>query len=179
MLQMRYLISLSALGLFLFGACRSTYPETPDRLQTSYPRLNKQLQGLVNVDSFTISPAEATQLPEAVYLDARERVEYDVSHLPDARYIGFGTLDTTTLRSLSSATPLVVYCTVGYRSERIARELRMLGFTDVYNLYGSLYAWRLAGLPLVDAQGMPTDLIHTYNRKWGTFIPDTLGTKVY
>ncbi|WP_420458709.1 rhodanese-like domain-containing protein [Neolewinella sp.] len=176
---MRYLaLSLSALGLLLLYGCRSAAPPAPERLRTAYAPLDRKLRKLVPIDSFTISAVEAYQLPEAVFLDARERQEYEVSHLPGARYLGFSTPDTTAVKALSHNTPLVVYCTVGYRSARLAQELRRAGFKRVYNLYGSIYAWRLAGLPLVDAAG-PTPNIHTYNRKWGRFIPDTLGTKVY
>ncbi len=176
---MRYLaLSLSAIGLFLLYGCRSTATQAPDRLRTSYAPLDRKLRKLVPIDSFTISAAEARQLPEAVFLDARERQEYEVSHLPGARYLGFSEPNTSAVDSLPRNTPLVVYCTVGYRSARLARELRRAGFGRVYNLYGSIYAWRLAGLPLVDAAG-PTTTIHTYNHKWGRFIPDTLGTKVY
>ena len=179
MLRMRYLtLSFTALGLFLLYSCRSLPPRAPERLQTSYAPLNRKLRKLVPVDSFTLSPTEAQQLPDAVFLDAREPQEYEVSHLPGAWYIGFSTPNLTAVDSLPRTTPLVVYCTVGYRSARIARELRQHGFTQVYNLYGSLYAWRLAGLPLVDANG-PTDYIHTYNRKWGTYLPDTLGPKIH
>ena len=176
---MRYLVlSLSALGLLLVYGCRSPSPVVPTRLRTSYAPLDKQLRRMVPVDSFTLSPTEARALPDVVFLDARERPEYETSHLPGARYLGFSMPDTTAVASLSRDTPLVVYCTVGYRSARLAQELRQAGFERVYNLYGSIYAWRLAGLPLVNATG-PTSNIHTFNRKWGRFIPDTLGTKVY
>ena len=167
----------AAVATVLFYGCRTAAP-LPERLQTHHPPLDRQLRKLVKADSCALSPSEAQQLDAPVYLDARERAEYEVSHLPGARYIGFGSLDTAALSGLEPDTPLVVYCTVGYRSERIAHDLRGMGYTRVYNLYGSLYAWRLAGLPLFDAYG-PTHRIHTYNRKWGTFIPDTLGTKVY
>ena len=128
--------------------------------------------------SFAISAAAAASMPEAIFLDAREPAEYLVSHLPGAIYLGFRDPDFEALTGLDRSTPLVVYCTVGYRSERVAGKLRERGFNRVYNLYGSLYAWKLVGLPLVDASG-PTDRLHTYNRKWGSFIPDTLGTQTY
>ena len=169
------LLTAVSIGIY---ACRSAAPPVPEHLRTHHRPLDRQLRGLVRVDAQTLSATEARALPGAVFLDTRESEEYQVSHLPGARYLGFRDLVPTALTGLTKDTPLVVYCTVGYRSERIARELRQQGFTRVYNLYGSLYAWRLAGLPLENAEG-PTDRIHTYNRKWGTFIPDTLGTKVY
>ena len=93
---MRYLaISLSALGLLLAYSCRSSNPELPARLRTSHAPLDKQLRRMVPVDSFTLSPTEARALPDAVFLDARERPEYETSHLPGARHLGFSEPDTT------------------------------------------------------------------------------------
>lgn len=169
--------TLCAFGaLFVYG-CRTSYP-VPDRLKTNYAPLDKKLAGMVSPDSAAISAREAAALSNAVFLDAREAEEYLTSHLPDAIFLGYNRPDYSLLASTDRDRPLVVYCTVGYRSERIASQLRQRGFTNVYNLYGSLYAWKLAGLPLVDAQG-PTENLHTYNRKWGTYIPDSLGTKTH
>jgi rhodanese-related sulfurtransferase len=111
-------------------------------------------------------------------VDTREAEEYAVSHLPGAVHLGYSDPDFSVLEGVDAARPLVLYCTVGYRSERMASELRQRGFSRVYNLYGSLYAWKLAGLPLRDGNGF-TERMHTYNRKWGTYIPDSLGTKVH
>lgn len=168
-----------AFGALLIYGCRAaTDRALPTRLETTHGPLNERLAKMVEADSLALSPLEADRLTGAVFLDARETDEYLTSHLPGAIFLGFNRPDYTALAGLDPTTPLVVYCTVGYRSERIAERLRERGFSKVYNLYGSLYAWRLAGFPLVNAKGN-TDDIHTFNRKWGRFIPDTLGNKVY
>lgn len=173
------LLPLCALAVLVLYSCRSSGSYiVPERLKTTYPPLNNKLAGLVSADSLALSAREASRLTGAIFLDAREPEEYLTSHLPGAIFLGYNRPDYGILESLDRDTPLVVYCTVGYRSERIATALRERGFDQVYNLYGSLYAWKLSGLPLVNADG-PTDRLHTYNRKWGTFIPDTLGIKVY
>jgi rhodanese-related sulfurtransferase len=174
---MRAIPQLLTAGLLFLQTCQIGSQDVPSRLVTSYEPLNEQLRGLVTADSQALSPAEARSLPDPIFLDAREAEEYAVSHLPEARHLGYDDPDYGVLKGVDAARPLVLYCTVGYRSERMARKLRQRGFERVYNLYGSLYAWKLAGLPLVDAQG-PTERIHTYNRKWGTYIPDSLGIKV-
>lgn len=176
---MRYFnLSLLALGLLFLQTCRLGSQTVPERLKTSYPPLNDQLARMVTADSLALSPQEAQRLAEVVYIDAREPEEYAVSHLPGAIPLGFNRAKYRVLDTLARDRPLVVYCTVGYRSESMAEKLRRRGFTHVYNLYGSIYAWALAGLPLVDEAG-PTDRIHTYDRKWGTYIPDSLATKVH
>ena len=178
-LSMRYFnLVLCALSLLLFHACRLSSQDVPERLKTDYAPLDEELATLVTADSLAISAWEARDLPSAVFLDAREKEEYDVSHLPEAIRIGYDDPDYAALSGVDRAAPLVVYCTVGFRSEKIASALRKRGFSDVHNLYGSIYAWKLAGFPIVDASG-PTERLHTYNKKWGSYFPDSLATKVY
>ncbi|OAV45773.1 hypothetical protein A3850_002775 [Lewinella sp. 4G2] len=146
---------------------------------TRHAPLDDKLSRLLSVDAYTISAEEAVDLRDALFLDAREKEEYQVSHLPGALHLGYDRVKYDLLESYGKDTPIVVYCTVGYRSEKIAEKLRKRGYSSVHNLYGSLYAWKLAGLPLVDDQGSMTDRIHTYNEKWGRLIPDDLGEKVH
>ncbi len=167
-----------ALVLFLVYACRLSGQEVPERLRTGYPPLDERLSRMVTADSLSLSPEEVKQLDHPLLLDAREPEEYAVSHLPGARNLGYNDANYAELEGVDHDRPVVVYCTIGYRSERMAEELRSRGFSKVYNLYGSIYAWALAGHPVVNAEG-PTDRIHTYNRKWGTYFPDSLLTKVY
>ena len=169
---------LCAFGLFVLYTCRLAGQDVPQRLRTGFEPLDERLSSMVTADSASISPAEAEQLQNAIYLDAREPEEYAVSHLPAARSLGYKHPDYSVLDGIDPATPLVVYCTIGYRSERMAEELKSRGFDHVYNLYGSIYAWILSGKPIVDQSG-ETRQIHTYNRKWGIFLPDTAATKVY
>jgi len=164
--------------LLLFASCIRAQ-NVPARLETGYDPLDEKLEKLVTADDQALSAKEAAALAGAVFLDAREAVEYDVSHLPGAINIGYDKLNLKAVKAVDKSRPVIVYCTVGYRSERAAKKLRKKGFTQVYNLYGSLYAWKLAGLPLEDAAGKPTEKLHTYNAKWGSFVPETIGEKVH
>lgn len=174
-------VSTYALVALLFITYHSTCARAqnvPGELKTGYAPLDAKLAKMVTVDSLALSPAAARDLPDAVFLDAREAEEYAVSHLPGALHVGYKRPDFSALEGLDPNRPLVVYCTVGYRSERLAADLRERGFGRVYNLYGSLFAWTLAGYPLEDAAG-PTDRVHTYNRKWGELLPDGGNVKVW
>lgn len=166
------------LGIVLLYACTMSAQSVPERLLTGYEPLDERLSRMVTADSTSLSPAEVMKLENPVYLDARNQEEYVVSHLPQARYLGYDTPEYGQLAALAKDTPLVVYCTIGYRSERMVEELKSRGFTQVYNLYGSIYAWILAGQPIVDADG-PVQRVHTYNKKWGSYLPDSIVTKVY
>lgn len=44
---------------------------------------------------------------------------------------------------------LLVYCSVGGRSDRAARYLASSGFKNVLDLSGGVLAWKAAGLPVV------------------------------
>ncbi len=50
----------------------------------------------------------------------------------------------------------------------IADSLRMMGFEDVTNLFGGLFAWAEEGYPLVNHAGQPTDTIHGYDSFWAS-----------
>lgn len=168
----------SIIVLLALAACAPAQP-LPKDLKTGYEELDAKLAKMVTVDDNAISAKAANGLADALFLDAREPDEYAVSHLPGAKLLGYSEIDWSQLRGVDKSRPVVVYCTVGYRSERVARDLRERGFERVYNLYGSLYAWALAGLPLEGPDGQRTRRIHTYNKRWGTFIPDTVGEKTY
>lgn len=168
----------SLLFILLLASCVRAQ-NVPERLQTGHDELDQKLEKLISADELAIGAKDAAALDNVLFLDARETVEYDVSHLPGAINIGYDNLNLNTVKDVDKSRPVVVYCTVGYRSERAAKKLRKKGFTKVYNLYGSLYAWKLAGLPLEDANGQPTERLHTYNEKWGSFVPDSIGEKVW
>ncbi|MBU0695313.1 MAG: rhodanese-like domain-containing protein, partial [Bacteroidetes bacterium] len=72
---------------------------------------------------------------------------------------------------------VVVYCSVGYRSEKIAEKLIHDGYKNVFNLYGGIFEWGNEGNPIYKDNGIQTTEIHTYNKKWAKWVER--GTKVY
>lgn len=102
-------------------------------------------------------------------LDAREHAEYEVSHIPSARHVGFKQFDSKSVSHLSIDQPIAVYCSVGVRSEQIARQLINLGYLDVKNLYGGIFEWVNRELSVENGHGH-TQEIHPYNRFWGKWI---------
>lgn len=65
--------------------------------------------------------------------------------------------------------PIVVYCSVGYRSSILARKLQDKGFTNVYNLEGSIFKWANEGRPLVQGK-VTVHKVHPYNAHWGHLL---------
>lgn len=108
-----------------------------------------------------------------VLLDAREPEEYAVSHLAGAVRIDPGTPTHPVLDTLDRRAPIVVYCSVGYRSAGVTEALKDRGFTQVTNLKGSIFRWANEGRPVV-RESTRVEAVHPYDRTWGTLLQDSL-----
>ncbi len=106
---------------------------------------------------------------QPLLLDARTAPEYQLSHLDGARRIDPIRPLLRHMEAFARDTPIVVYCSVGYRSARVARWLGRQGFTNVRNLEGSLFAWANEGRPMV-SDGGPAREVHPYNEIWGRLL---------
>jgi rhodanese-related sulfurtransferase len=124
-----------------------------------------------------VSCEQLKHWPDAVRLDTRARAEFDVSHLPGARWVGYDDFDLSRVRDLPKTARIVVYCSVSYRSEKVGEKLLAAGFNNVHNLYGSLFEWVNQGNPIVGPDGKPTTRVHAYDRFWGVWL--RRGEKVY
>ncbi len=113
-----------------------------------------------------------------ILLDAREKKEYKVSHLEGAQYVGYLGFSAKKVKQLPKDKPIVVYCSVGYRSEKITEKLKKMGFQDVQNLYGGIFEWVNQGNNVVTGEeANPTQKVHAYDKVWGTWLKQ--GEKVY
>ena len=144
------------------------------------PTFDDRLEQLLSFTVPVIDVPEANEnADDYIFLDARELEEYQISHIPGARYIGYKKFDEDLLEGISHDDKIIVYCSVGYRSEKIGKKLEKLGYTSVYNLYGSIFEWINCDLPLENQQGISTDTIHTYNKKWSKWVDDKEVIKVW
>jgi rhodanese-related sulfurtransferase len=106
-----------------------------------------------------------------VLLDARTPEEYQVSHLCQARLV-FDRLETVQ-QTVAATAPIVTYCTVGYRSAALARQLQRLGYQQVFNLTGSIVQWANQGYP-VYRNGQPVHQVHAYSALWAMLLKSDL-----
>ncbi|WP_209332641.1 rhodanese-like domain-containing protein [Lunatimonas salinarum] len=134
------------------------------------------LKAYYDTDFPIVYPENEELLQKAVLLDTRERSEYEVSHLQDAKWVGYESFEITALGNTPKDTPLVVYCSIGARSQDIGKRLKQAGFQEVYNLYGGIFHWVNEGLPVYDKIG-PTRKVHAYSRSWGIWVKNA--QKVY
>lgn len=116
-----------------------------------------------------ITIKEVTDSTEALFLDAREIEEYEVSHIEGAQLVGYDNFHLDSVTDIPKNTPIIVYCAVGYRSEKVAEQLIANGYKDVKNLYGGIFEWSNQGKKLQNASG-PTDSVHTFSKAWGVWL---------
>ena len=137
---------------------------------------NQVLQKLLAHRVTDIGVGDLDSLTNVGYLDARSKREYKVSHVKDAIWVGYDTYSSRKLKGLTVDSKIVVYCSVGLRSEKVAERLGDEGFGDVSNMYGGIFEWKNRDYELVDEDGV-TDRVHVYNEKWGVWLDK--GIKVY
>jgi len=140
---------------------------------------DKKVRKLLDLSVTPVTPEELKVMDGVLLLDTREKEEYDISHIEGAEYMGYKEYDGDLLRDVPKDTPIVVYCSIGYRSEKIGEKIQKLGFTKVYNLYGSIFEWVNQDNPIVDNNNEPTDKIHTYNRNWSKWVEEGKAVKVW
>lgn len=114
---------------------------------------------------------------KVILLDARELNEYKVSHLKNATHIGYKEFDERLLAKVDKNEEIIVYCSIGVRSEKIGEKLQSMGFKNVKNLYGSIFEWVNQGNPVYDMNNQITTKVHAYDKKWGVWLKK--GEKVY
>ena len=165
------------LSLLALGACGQREAGIAAGPSPNYERL---LQVLYRHTVPTVPPAglaqELAQPGGPQLLDVRTPAEFQVSHLRGARFVHFDSVGTEKFAGLDRHRPVVVYCSVGYRSERLGERLHALGFRQVRNLYGGLFEWVNEGYPVYSAQGRTRD-VHPYSALWSPWL--TRGHKTY
>jgi rhodanese-related sulfurtransferase len=80
-------------------------------------------------------------------LDVREQTEWDEFHMPGAKLIPLGQLETR-LSELPKDQQIVVVCRSGNRSATGRDLLLNAGFTQVTSMAGGMNEWRSKGLPV-------------------------------
>jgi rhodanese-related sulfurtransferase len=137
--------------------------EKIESMYNEYKRLS--FPGVIDVD-----PRLAMDLAKrhaVVFVDVRTPEEQRVSMIPGA------VTEEDFLGNLDKYKDdiLIGYCTVSYRSGKLARRLKEEKGLTMYNLRGGLLAWVHDGGKLVDPKG-ETKRIHVYGRKWN-LAPDS------
>ncbi|MEJ7694554.1 rhodanese-like domain-containing protein [Daejeonella sp.] len=146
--------------------------------QTMDPNFKLMLDSINDKKAPQISVEEFINMNknEVFVLDTRETEEFNVSHLKNARHVGYFWFDMRKVYDIPTTANIVVYCSVGSRSEKIAQKLIHAGYKNVYSLFGGIFEWVNSGQPVYKLNGVQTSEIHTYRKDWARWVEK--GTKV-
>lgn len=141
-----------------------TWPDTLARVHREFPSVQ-------SISPATLAAGAPGEPP--LLLDVRTPAEYAVSHLHGAQRAE--TLDAALrlLQGRPATAPVVVYCSVGWRSSALAVALQQAGFSAVYNLEGGIFTWANEDRPLYRGE-QRVHLVHPYNRDWGALLREDL-----
>lgn len=132
--------------------------------------VRKQHPDVVQLSTDSLAQWLATpNATQPLLIDIREKKEYEVSHLAGAIHMDPDTRKFKALKGLDKDTPIVVYCSVGYRSSKMAEKLEKAGFSNVANLEGSIFTWANEGHPVMRGEE-EVKAVHPYNRVWGMLL---------
>ncbi|WP_397364664.1 rhodanese-like domain-containing protein [Olleya sp. R77988] len=110
----------------------------------------------------------------AILLDSREEREFEVSHIKDAICVGYDDFDVNeTIKKLpNKEDKIVVYCSLGIRSETIAKKLKEAGYTNIFNLYGGIFEWKNNGFTVIDSDNNETEKVHAFSKEWSKWLKE-------
>ena len=167
---MRRLIIL----LMVSGLMKIVIGQKPTNYDDQLKRMYKNSVDLITVEDLL---NQINKNADIVVLDARELSEYKVSHIEGARNIGYNNFSIELLQDIPKSAEIVVYCSLGVRSEQIGEKLKDAGYSNVKNLYGGIFEWKYQDQIVVDRKGIPTEKVHAYDKNWGQWL--LKGEKVY
>ena len=159
--------------LFFICVCFSVSSFSQETLSELLKKHNNQSIPYISVQELAMPKTEA------IVLDARELSEFEVSHLKNAIYVGYSKfqIDFIQDKLKDKDQVIVVYCSLGIRSEDIAEKLKSSGYTNVLNLYGGIFEWKNKDFKVFNSEEKETDNIHVFNELWSKWL--TKGTKIY
>ena len=175
----RLLSSLALLGLGSAGCAQSgdgslSWRAVGALIERDFPAVEA-----VTTDGLAAWLADSSRVPPLL-LDVREAEEYAVSHLPGALRVdpdaSTDALAAALPADFDGSRPVVVYCSVGYRSARMAERLQSAGVADVRNLEGSIFRWANEGRPVV-RDGTPVRAVHPFDATWGRLLDPNLRSR--
>lgn len=142
-------------------------------------KFEKLLKRSLNKTVPVLRVSEVLAIEDYLLLDTREVKEFETSHLKKAKQVGydFFNIDTIFKNHPDKSQPILVYCSIGIRSELIGEKLIKAGYTDVHNLYGGIFEWKNQSKEVVDKKEEATEKVHTFSKEWSKWL--TNGEKVY
>jgi molybdopterin/thiamine biosynthesis adenylyltransferase/rhodanese-related sulfurtransferase len=128
---------------------------------TTYRELLEQTKAEIS----ELDARGAQELPEAVWIDVREADEWQEGHVPGARHVPRGFLESRIETTVpDKSTEIVVYCAGGNRSAFAAKSLEELGYARVHSLIGGFTDWKRNGLDITVPRVLSPERRTRYSR---------------
>ncbi len=160
----------------LIGTSIISYATTAQK-KVGSGSFNTMLKVMLKHDVKEVTVPEAAIKRNIIFIDAREKKEFDVSHIRNAVYAGYKDFNIARLKGVSKQNEVIVYCSIGKRSEDITEKLVKAGYPNASNLYGGIFEWVNQGNIVVDDNNKITPKVHAYGKFWGQWLKT--GEKVY
>jgi rhodanese-related sulfurtransferase len=167
-----------SLVLLMAVSCgmEAQYPKDAKCIQQKFDqKVNEYLNYSIPVIDVDKASKEKDQF---IFIDAREIEEFETSHIKDAIWLGYDQPQWQNIKHISKNQKIIVYCSIGYRSEKIGEKLKKMGYVNVYNLYGSIFEW-INRNNTVFSHSKKTNYIHTYNKNWSKWVSGDNLVKVW
>ncbi|MHB8571494.1 MAG: molybdopterin-synthase adenylyltransferase MoeB [Candidatus Dormibacteria bacterium] len=131
----------------------------------SYPELLAGVKSRIREASVDEVAARLRSPERPVVLDVREADEFADGHLPGARHVPRGFLESR-IEGLvpDRGAEVVLYCAGGVRSAFAAETMQQLGYTNVVSMAGGFGAWKQAGQPFVLPKTLGPEQRRRYSR---------------
>jgi rhodanese-related sulfurtransferase len=162
-------------GIFIFLLSLYTQAQPAQQsLEELLQQYNTQSVPYISVEELRMRQVTDS----VVVLDSRETEEFEVSRIENALLVGFNHFSEEAFMEMikDKNTPIVVYCSLGIRSEQISERLNNMGYVNVKNLYGGIFEWKNKGYPVLDKNGKETDSIHIFSKHWGQWLINGIKT---
>lgn len=159
---------LTVLGVYLSLAALYLRPVHADDVTGIRETIRKRFPAVRQLSTQALADWLADPArPSPLLVDVRDTGEFKTSHLPGARHLTTAKEIRSVLKSPDA--PVVVYCSVGYRSSSVAEALSQLGCTNTWNLEGAIFGWANEGRPVFRGTHRVGE-VHPYSAKWGRLL---------
>ena len=169
---MKTLHLICLLSMLLVGCQKAANPEA--ELEAMTRKISSKFSDVPRISTSDLATWLANSARVSpILLDVREPDEFAVSHLSGAIRVSPDATPDQLIGKIDFSRPIVLYCSVGYRSSVLARRLVAAGAEHAMNLEGSIFKWANEGRPMFRDTGA-TDKAHPYNRKFGSMLHPNL-----
>jgi len=177
-MRFRALILSLAAYIIALGLSSSAFAQTKadtmnKALVKTHATLSKRYNRVSHIDAQALSEMDEDSY---IIFDVREKDEFEVCHIENSIWVD-PSIDASSFNAQYSDQigdkTLVLYCSVGVRSSRLAQKLEKTRpeteTSPIYNLENGVFGWHNESRPLV-SETASTDYVHPYNRLWGRMV---------